>query len=294
MVLLSAHRPLEIANPGFVNDAVPVDVDALTDFSETPGAFSNLAGWAQLFGALGITANSTVIVYDDGELKFASRVRFLLAYFGVRRAFLVNGGFNALQPLIASGELFTTTPGPIMPATFGPEVKDSPIQLVDQQLVLSELGDPSVTLVDVRTPPSMTDAYCFPVSSVVATFPARGISRSSISSRLKSAIRPFSCSISQRGSVRFSSISDCVLTIASSSIATMARSHRWLRWRSSRLAIPTSRFTISALIGRTIRPIRWNPSALALEAGGSRPTPLNSLGWRHGPSGSQSFCSRRR
>jgi len=100
---------------------------------------------------------------------------------------------------------------------------------------------------------------------------------------------------SQRGSVRFSSISDCVLTIASSSIATMARSHRWLRWRSSRLAIPTSRFTISVTsIGRTIRPIRWNPSALALEAGGSRPTPLNSLGWRHGPSGSQSFCSRRR
>jgi thiosulfate/3-mercaptopyruvate sulfurtransferase len=152
VVLLSAQSALEIANPGFVNDAVPVDVDALTDFSETPGAFSNFAGWAQLFGALGITANSTVIVYDDGELKFASRVRFLLAYFGVRRAFLVNGGFNALQPLIASGELFTTTPGPIMPATFGPEVKDSPIHLVDQQLVLSVLGDPSVTLVDVRTP----------------------------------------------------------------------------------------------------------------------------------------------
>src|SRR5580693_2109990 len=52
VVLLSAQSALEIANPGFVNDAVPVDVDALTDFSETPGAFSNLAGWAQLFGAL--------------------------------------------------------------------------------------------------------------------------------------------------------------------------------------------------------------------------------------------------
>jgi thiosulfate/3-mercaptopyruvate sulfurtransferase len=151
VILLSAQSTLEITNPGFVNDAIPVDVDSITAFGQVPGAFSDLAGWAQLFGALGITTQNTVIIYDDGELKFASRVRFLLEYFGVRRAFLLNGGFNALQPLIASGKLIATTPGPIAPAIFSAQVQDSPIHLVDQQYVLSVLGDPSVTLLDART-----------------------------------------------------------------------------------------------------------------------------------------------
>ena len=162
VILLSAQSKLEIANPGFVNNAIPVDVDMITDFGQTPGAFSDLAGWAQLFGALGITARSTVIVYDDGELKFASRVRFLLDHFGVRRAFLLNGGYNALLPLIANGQLFITTPGAITPAAFAAQVRDQPIHLVDQQTVLSVLGDPSVTLLDVRTPPEYDGCLLLP------------------------------------------------------------------------------------------------------------------------------------
>ncbi len=162
VILLSAQSKLEIANPGFVNDAISVDADAITDFGQMPGAFTDLAGWAQLFGNLGITTQSTVIIYDDGELKFASRVRFLLDYFGVRRAFLLNGGFNALQPLIASGKLVVTSPEPITPATFAAQVRDSPIHLVDQQYVVSVLDDPRVTLIDVRTPAEFTGCLLLP------------------------------------------------------------------------------------------------------------------------------------
>ena len=161
-ILISAQSALEIANPGFVNNAIPVDVDALTEFGQTPGAFSNPAGWAQRFGAMGITPRSTVIVYDDGELKFASRVRFLLDYFGVRRAFLLNGGFNALQPLIANGQLSLTPPGSIAPASFQVQVQDRPIHLVDRQTVSSVLGDPSVKLVDVRTPAEFDGCLLLP------------------------------------------------------------------------------------------------------------------------------------
>jgi thiosulfate/3-mercaptopyruvate sulfurtransferase len=162
VILLSAQSTLEIANPGFVNDAIPVDVDTITDFGQMPGAFTDLAGWRQLFGGLGITTKSTVIIYDDGEFKFASRVRFLLDHFGVRRAFLLNGGFNALQPLIASGKLRVTTPGPITPATFDAQVQDQPIHLVDQQDVLAVLGDPSVTLLDARTPAEFAGCLLLP------------------------------------------------------------------------------------------------------------------------------------
>ena len=161
-VLLSAQSTIEIANPGFVNDAVPIDVDAFTAFSETPDAFSSFAGWAERFGALGITRRSTVIVYDDGELKFASRVRFLLDHFGLRRAFLLDGGFKALQPLIANGQLSETPPGVPTLAAFDVKVQDRPIHLVDRQTVASVVGDPSVILLDVRTPAEFAGCFLLP------------------------------------------------------------------------------------------------------------------------------------
>ncbi|MGD0076378.1 MAG: rhodanese-like domain-containing protein [Candidatus Binataceae bacterium] len=151
VVLLSAQSAIEISEPGFVNGAIPVDVDALTEFSESPGAFTDFTGWAQIFGALGISTDSEVIVYDDGEMKFASRVRFLLFYFGVRRTFIVNGGYNALLPLIADGRLTETAPGVPATAIFDAKVRDNPIHLVDSQDVLAMLGNPFVTLLDVRT-----------------------------------------------------------------------------------------------------------------------------------------------
>ena len=161
-ILLAAQSTLEIVPAGFVNNAISVDVDELTTFSETPDAFTNFAGWEERFGALGISTKSTVVVYDDGEMKFASRVRFLLAYFGVRRALLLNGGFNALQPLIAGGILFVTAPGTATPATFSVHVQDRPIHLVDQQFVASVLGDPSVTFLDVRIPTEFAGCTLLP------------------------------------------------------------------------------------------------------------------------------------
>jgi len=153
VVLLSVQESDDggISNPGFVNNAVPVDELDLKLLSEMPGAFTNFSAWAQQFGALGISENSEVILYDDGEMKFASRIRFLLYYFGVHRTFIVNGGYNAMQPLIADGRLTQTPPGIPTPATFEVTVQNNPIHLVDQADVFAALGDPDVMLVDVRT-----------------------------------------------------------------------------------------------------------------------------------------------
>jgi thiosulfate/3-mercaptopyruvate sulfurtransferase len=151
VVLLSVQATDEIAEPGFVNNAVPVDESALKDLSETSGAFTNFNAWAQAFGALGVSDQSEVILYDDGEMKFASRVRFLLCYFGVRQSFIVNGGYNAMEPLIEDGRLMQTPAGTPMPAIFNVNVQNDPIHLVNREDVLAVLGDPAVTLVDVRT-----------------------------------------------------------------------------------------------------------------------------------------------
>ena len=151
IVLLSVQGKGEISEPGFVNNAISVDESALRVFSETPGAFTNFSAWEEMFSALGISENSEVILYDDGEIKFASRVRFLLDYFGVRRTFIVNGGYNAMKPLIADGRLTQTLPGTPTPVTFEVQVQNNPIHLVNREDVFAVLGDPAVTLIDVRT-----------------------------------------------------------------------------------------------------------------------------------------------
>jgi thiosulfate/3-mercaptopyruvate sulfurtransferase len=151
VVLLAIQGDGEISEPGFVNNAVPVDESALRVFSETPGAFTNFSKWAEIFGALGISARSEVVLYDDGEMKFASRVRFLLYYFGGRRTWIVNGGYNAMKPLIADGRLTPTPPETPVPASFDVTVQNNPIHLVGREDVLAVLGDPAVSLIDFRT-----------------------------------------------------------------------------------------------------------------------------------------------
>jgi thiosulfate/3-mercaptopyruvate sulfurtransferase len=153
VVLLSVQgsEDGELSAPGFVNNAIPVDEYALKVFSETADAFTNFNAWAQIFGSLGISETSEVILYDDGEIKFASRVRFLLYYFGTRRTFIVNGGYNAMTPLIADGRLTQTPPGTPLPATFQVKVQNNPIHLASRADVFAVLDEPTVTLVDVRT-----------------------------------------------------------------------------------------------------------------------------------------------
>ena len=148
---VQAAQDGEISAPGFVNNAVAVDEYALKVQSESAGAFTNFDEWATTFGALGVTPESEVILYDDGEMKFASRVRFLLFYFGVRRTFIVNGGYNAMLPLIGDGRLTETQPAMPTVATFEVTVQDNPIHLVGQDGVRGVLGNPAVTLLDVRT-----------------------------------------------------------------------------------------------------------------------------------------------
>src|ERR1019366_71372 len=91
--------------------------------------------------------------YDDGELKFASRIRFLLAHFGVQNADLVNSGFAGMQPLINSGAIkLQAQPSVAVPATFAASDVEEPIAMVYAVDVVAVLNDPAVKLLDVRTP----------------------------------------------------------------------------------------------------------------------------------------------
>ena len=155
VVLLAAKSKAEIEPLGYVDRAVLVDEDAWANFSFSADNLVNYLAWSVMIGQLGIDRNTRVLVYDDGELKFASRIRFLLAHFGVTDANLINGGFAAMQPLIASGALkLRSHPSVPIPRTFTAHKVQNPIPIVFRHDVAAAAlsKPPTAKLVDVRTP----------------------------------------------------------------------------------------------------------------------------------------------
>jgi thiosulfate/3-mercaptopyruvate sulfurtransferase len=96
--------------PADVADLVLLDARPQRDFSETRargarwvdvgewskalGDGKDADGWSRRIGGLGITGRTQVAVYDDGTAKDAARVWWILRYWGVERARLVNAGWK--------------------------------------------------------------------------------------------------------------------------------------------------------------------------------------------------------
>jgi thiosulfate/3-mercaptopyruvate sulfurtransferase len=155
VVLLAAASEDETEPLGYVDNAVLVDEDAWANFSFSADNLVEYQAWSTMIGQVGIGQSTRVLVYDDGELKFASRIRFLLAHFGVNDASLVNGGFAAMQPLIASRALkLQSQPSvPILRAFTAHEIQN-PIPMVFRNDVAAAAfsNPPTAILIDVRTP----------------------------------------------------------------------------------------------------------------------------------------------
>jgi thiosulfate/3-mercaptopyruvate sulfurtransferase len=155
VVLLAAASVDETGPLGYVDNAILVDEDAWANFSFSADNLVDYQAWSQMIGQLGIGASTRVFVYDDGELKFASRIRFLLAHYGIADASLVNGGFAGMQPLIASGFLHEQNqPSIPTPDLYIAHELQRPIPMVFRDDVAADaLSDPPTgTLLDVRTP----------------------------------------------------------------------------------------------------------------------------------------------
>ncbi|HEY2709200.1 MAG TPA: rhodanese-like domain-containing protein [Caulobacteraceae bacterium] len=152
-IVLSVQTQIDPTPSGFIEGAIGIDQDSWTLDSRSGAQLADLDQWRALIGALSIQTTSQVLVYDNGDLKFASRVRYLLGHFGVKQAALVNGGWPALQALAGAGKL-QVQPGP-SPSVFvhtKAKITQAPIPMATRREVAAVLSDPKVTLVDVRTP----------------------------------------------------------------------------------------------------------------------------------------------
>lgn len=108
---------------------------------------------ARLLGALGLTPDTTVVIYDDTGGLHASRLFFTLEVFGHRRVALLDGGIPAWR---RAGLPVTREVPKVQPTRYRPAVVAD--RVVSAEWVRDRLDDRSVALVDARTPAEYTGA----------------------------------------------------------------------------------------------------------------------------------------
>ncbi|SEH96362.1 sulfurtransferase [Pseudomonas fuscovaginae UPB0736] len=99
--------------------------------------------------AWGISADSEIVLYDDGPGMYAARAWWLLAWLGKRDGvFILDGGLKAWH---AAGLPLSLNPAPSGRGTFH-GTADSALLISAEQLQ-QRLGQPSMTLLDARALP---------------------------------------------------------------------------------------------------------------------------------------------
>lgn len=100
---------------------------------------------AKVFGDAGVTEAKKIVVYDEGAMKYASRVYWILKYMGVSDVKVLNGGLEAWK---AARKPVTKNPSKVAKATF--KGKPNAAMLASIEDVKAASGKATHVVVDVR------------------------------------------------------------------------------------------------------------------------------------------------
>jgi len=98
-----------------------------------------------IFGENGVSESKNIVVYDEGSMKYASRVAWILKYMGAPNVYVLNGGMNAWK---AGRKPVTKNPTMIKKTTFNGTPNKAMIATMDD--VKAALNDAGSVVVDVR------------------------------------------------------------------------------------------------------------------------------------------------
>ena len=102
---------------------------------------------ATILGSKGISADKTIVVYDEGSGKYSGRMYWMLKYMGVPNVKMLNGNLLAWK---ASRKPITGAPTKTSATTFTAKVDAGLLATMDD--VKKAIGNSSTVLVDARTP----------------------------------------------------------------------------------------------------------------------------------------------
>ncbi|MBA1157506.1 3-mercaptopyruvate sulfurtransferase [Microvirga mediterraneensis] len=132
---------------GHVPGAVRFDIDTVKDTSSPlPHMLPSPEDFAKAVGAMGISEDMTIVVYDGAGLFSAPRVRWTFQVFGARDVSILEGGFPAWK---AEGRPVETGPEkPRAPRTFIPSFDATAV--ANASAVQEALRSGALQVVDAR------------------------------------------------------------------------------------------------------------------------------------------------
>ncbi len=137
---------------GYEETHIPnaVFVDWQVDIVE-PGSPSNDVAspdrFAALMGELGISSETTVVVYDNAASMFACRLRWVLRYYGHENVFILDGGWDKWR---VEGRPVSAEIPQFNKANFKPRVNSALKAAADD--ILGGIHTRTMQVIDVRSP----------------------------------------------------------------------------------------------------------------------------------------------
>ena len=149
-------RSAEAYAAGHIPNAVSITLeDIASTIDNIPVEFDGAKVAAVLEGA-GITPKGTVVIYDDLGMMSAARLFWTLEYVGHADVRVINGGWNAW---VADGGSTTSETPLVNPSTYS--ITADPGKIADVDYILRRLKDPSVVLLDARSPEEYSGEVTF-------------------------------------------------------------------------------------------------------------------------------------
>lgn len=144
VVVVSAELETEYAKV-HINNAVNVSYKSLEKKGGVEGLLNTPDELSKIFGSNGISEKKTIVVYDEGAGKYASRVYWTLKYLGAPNVKILDGGMVAWK---AGRKPVTKNPSNVKAETFTPSVNKA--IYADMKEVQAASGNAKVILVDLR------------------------------------------------------------------------------------------------------------------------------------------------
>lgn len=152
IVVLHA-APAKIYRSSHVPGAVIVDV---AEWKAAFGDGQDAVAWSQRIGAAGIDNDARVIVYDERVSPNAARIWWILKYWGVKEAAILNGGLrgwalNAYRHRSTNQDQAPLPDQRLKPTNFVAKPHPQRLKTTQQVLEFAATGGDSIEMIDTRS-----------------------------------------------------------------------------------------------------------------------------------------------
>ena len=144
VTVVSVRKPADYKK-AHIKNAVNVDLKKLVSDTDPKGMLKSPEEVAAILGKSGIDGKGLIVIYDDGKMKYAGRLYWILKYLGAENVKLLHRDLKKWQ---AARIPITKAPTPVKPKTFAVNLNKS--IFADMAYVKAHLGKD--VIIDVRPP----------------------------------------------------------------------------------------------------------------------------------------------